>query len=174
MAQTVAEFILEVVKERVGRVSGVIFKVVQELICQVSVLSEHVIEVSKAFLARLTLIVNLLMHLVALVVNIRDNLFFISYSSLLFLDQTVLDSLKLCSDGVEVVIMVFSPVYSFCFNQFFKVIPVNNSQLQTINLHSLMVTLPSFTEDVAFFSELSVKIIREILKSVLEFFLEGI
>ena len=70
--------------------------------------------------------------------------------------------------------MVLSPVYSFLVNELFKVIPAIKSQLQNQYLHSLVVTLPSFTEDVSLFSQLSVKIIGQILKSVLELFLEGI
>jgi hypothetical protein len=56
-------------------------------------LSEHVVQIAKTLLARLTLIINLLMHLITLVINVRYNLLFVSYSGLLLLDQPVLDAL---------------------------------------------------------------------------------
>ena len=69
------------------------------------------------------------------------------------------------------VIMVLYSVYSFLINQFFKVIPID-SQLHNKHLHSFMVAIPSFTKDLTFFNQLPVKIIRKLLKSVLELFLE--
>ena len=87
-------------QECVCSVGGVRFEVVQKLVSQISVLSQHVIKVSQAFLTRLSLIVNFLVHLIAFIINVRHNLFFIGSTGLLFFNQTVFDAFQLHSDRV--------------------------------------------------------------------------
>ena len=71
------------------------------------------------------------------------------------------------------IVMVFRSVYSLSVDQFFEMVPIKQSRLRDlIDLHSLVVVFPSFAEDVALLSQLSVKIIGKVLKSVLEFFLK--
>jgi hypothetical protein len=143
VAQTVRKFTLKIVKEVIRLISRIRLKVVQELVSQISILSQHIVQVSQPFLPRFTLIIDLLVHLIALVVNIGHDLLLVRDTRLFLLDQPILDALKLSAHRVQVVIMVLYTVFALLVKHFFEVIPDKQptviTQISPNDLHSLVV-----------------------------------
>ena len=77
----------------------------------------------ESLLSRSLLIFNVLMHVLAFSVDIRNNLLFISDSSLLFLDKSIGNSFQLGTNGVKMVVVVLDSVLFFLLNCLFKFVP---------------------------------------------------
>ena len=110
---------------------------VQKLTREISVLREHVIEVSKPFFARLPLIPDVLVHVVALLVDLANDSLLVGNTRLLLLDQSVSDTLDLGTHWVQAVLVVLNSVLLLLLDGSFELI------------HPLMVMSPSLSEDLA-------------------------
>lgn len=55
--------------------------------------------------------------------DLSENLFLSCNSIFLFFNQAILDALNLCSNRVQVIIMIFNAVFSFFMYHFFQAIP---------------------------------------------------
>jgi len=99
-------------------------------------------------------------HLVALVVNIGNDLLLVRDTSLFLLDEAVFDALKLSAHRIQVVIMVLYTVFALLVKHFFEVIPDKQptviTQIASNNLHSLVVMRPGVLENSCLFMELAI------------------
>ena len=113
MFESIVQLCFEIGHEGIGCIRGVRIKVVQEFGCKVCILSHLIVEVLHPLLTHFVLFLDIILHVFRLVPNLLHNLFFISYSCLLFLYQSVLDPFELLSDWVQMVIVVFDSVLAF-------------------------------------------------------------
>ena len=123
MSQTVRKFTLKVVEEVVCLIGRIRLEVVQELVSQICVLSQHIVKVLQPFLSRFTFIVNLFVHLIALVVNISHDLLLVGNPRLFLLHQPIFDPLKLSTDRVQVVVMVLYTVFALLVQHLLEMVP---------------------------------------------------
>ena len=110
MRKTIGHLSLKIIHESVSFSGCLLFEIFQKLVGHVSTLGEHVIQVAKPILPRLLLVLDVSVHLLALTVNIRDDLALIGNPSLLLLHQAIRDALDLCPDRIESIIMILDSV----------------------------------------------------------------
>ena len=91
----------------------------------VSALGKHIIQIAKSVLTRLRLVLDVRMHLLALTVDISDDLPLIGNPSLLLLDQAICDAFDLGSDRVQCIVMVLNSILLFLNDGRFKLIPID-------------------------------------------------
>ena len=127
MIETIVHFTVEVVHEGVGLSRCLLLKVLQEVVRHVCALSQHVIEVAKALLARLLLVLDVCVHLVAFSIYVCHDLLLVRNPSFLFFNETFCDSFDLSSDWVKSLVMVLDSVFLFLDDCSFKFIPTLKS-----------------------------------------------
>ena len=113
MRESVSHFTFQIVHESVSFIRGLFFKILQSIACHVSSLSEHIVKVSKAFLTRSFLVLDVSVHLGTLFVNVGDDLLFIRDSGPFLFDQAICDAFNLSSNRIQCIVMVLDAVFFF-------------------------------------------------------------
>ncbi len=106
-----------------GFFRGLALKVVKELICQVSILCEHVVQVSQSYLPQTFLFVDISVHLLALSFDLLFYLLFIRDSCLSLFDKTISDALQLRTYWSQFIGVVLDAVLLFLIQGGFELIP---------------------------------------------------
>ena len=127
MIKPVAHFTLQVVHESVSLVRCLLLKVLQERAGHVCALSEHVIKVTKSFLSRALLVLDVCVHLSALTVDVGHDLLFVGDASLLLLNESVSDAFDLRTDRVQSIIVVLYAVSFLLLDSSLELIPESQS-----------------------------------------------
>lgn len=125
MRETIAHLTIKVIHESVSFGRSLLLEILQERVSHVSALGKHIIQVAKSVLSRLLLVLDVRMHLLALTVDICNDLPLIGNPRLLLLDQAICDAFDLGSDRVQCIVMVLNPVFLFLNYGCFKLIPAN-------------------------------------------------
>ena len=151
MRETIAHLTIKVIHESVSFGRSLLLEILQERVSHVSALGKHIIQVAKSVLSRLLLVLDVRMHLLALTVDISDDLPLIGNPSLLLLDQAICDAFDLGSDRVERIVMVLNSILLFLNDGRFKLIPIDIYQpFQYFRIHFYArsaggITLLTFT-----------------------------
>ena len=106
------------------------------------------------------LIRDVVLHVLGFCFNFSNDFFLISYSSFLFFYQSILNTLQLSSNRVEMIIMIFYTILTFLVNPPFALI------------HPCMVVGPFTSENSSFFINLTFQVISQILEFFLKFLLK--
>ena len=123
--EPILQFAFEVGHEPSGFSRSLRFEVVEELVGQVCVLSQHVVQVAQPFNPQPFLFRDVCVHLVALRFNFLVDLELVRNSDFLFLHQSVRDALQLGPHRSQLVGMVLSAVLLLLNQSRFKFIPVD-------------------------------------------------
>ena len=140
----------------------------------VSTLREHIIQIAKPLLSRLLFVLDVSVHLLALTVDVSNDLPLVRNPGLLLFHETIRDALDLRSNRIQSIVMVLDPVLLLLDQSRLKLIPTSPSpsiyQLQnslkkakplieTTHLHPFMVVAPGFPENFTLFIELAGQIL---------------
>ena len=151
MRKSVVQLYLQISHEDISRLSGISVKIIQKAISQVGVLSHLVVQVLHALLPHLMFIRDVVLHVLAFVLNFLYDLFLIRNSGLLLFDQTFLNTFQLSTDRVQVVVMVLDTFDFFSLYLLFAFI------------HADVVVSPLLSENLGLLVDLSMKVISQIL-----------
>lgn len=162
MIKSASHLPLEVVHELLCLLCCICLEILKELSGKISVLGEEVVEVAHLLLPEETLLFDIILHVSGFIVYLFEYFLLPSYPLLLLLNQAILDALNLCSNRVQMIVMVLYPVLSLLIYHFLKVI------------HSLMVSLPLLSDELPFFIYLLFEVIPKDIKSVNEVLLKGV
>jgi hypothetical protein len=99
------------------------FEVLEEGVCHVGALSEHIIEVAKALLPGRFLSLDGCMHLIAFPIDISNDFLFVRDSRSFLLDKTISDSFHLRTDRVQSIVVILNSIFLFLNDSSFKFIP---------------------------------------------------
>ena len=156
MFETVGKLSVEIVHEIISSLRGIFVKVIKEAICKVRILGHHIVEVLHPLLAHSVLVCNIILHVLALIFDLLNDLLFVGNPCLLFFYEAVLDGFDLSSNRIEMVIVVLNSVDSFLVNSLFALV------------HARVVACPMFSKDVGFFVHLTFEIVSQVLQLLLE------
>ncbi len=124
MRESVSHFTFQVVHESISFIRSLLFKIFQSIACHVRSLSEHIVKVSKAFLTRSLLVLDVSVHLGTLFVNVGHDLLFIRDSGPFLLYQAICDAFDLGSNRIQCVVMVLDAVFFFLDDGGLEFIPI--------------------------------------------------
>ena len=93
----------------------------------VSTLREHIIQIAKPLLSRLLLVLDVSVHLLALTIDVSNDLPLVRNPGLLFFHQTIRDTLDLRSNWIQSIVMVLDPVLLLLDQSRLKLIPTSPS-----------------------------------------------
>ena len=93
----------------------------------VSTLREHIIQIAKPLLSRLLFVLDVSVHLLALTVDVSNDLPLVRNPGLLLFHETIRDALDLRSNRIQSIVMVLDPVLLLLDQSRLKLIPTSPS-----------------------------------------------
>ena len=147
MFESIIQLRFQVRQERIRCLRCIAFEVVQELIRKIGILCELVIEVLHPLLPHFVLLFDIVLHIIRFILDLLNNFLLLRNPQLLLLDKSILDSLQLGPNRIQVVVVVLDTILSLLIYASLALV------------HPRVVIRPLLSENISFFVYLAFQIV---------------